>query len=158
MAKRYFKTLRPEQLKLDGEYTRLLKAYAQLLGLVHSVKCGNSFLGVGVEVEVYVKTKWYESTIDVFKEGQVAYVSSMREYTQNADENTVEEFSKKILEGTFGEKRYLMSMKGGDCYTIMPDRTLEFTPRYKRKDLPRSLEELQLRLAAAGIDVDQCTV
>ena len=110
-----FKRCRPEQLMLDGYYTKLLKAFADLFGLEHEVAWSKTTFGLGLEVSVSIKNKWYHSALDVFKEWQIAYVSSMREYTQDANPNTIEEFSKKIVLGTFGEKRCIKSMKGGDC-------------------------------------------
>lgn len=86
-----------QQLKLDGYYTKLLKAYAQLFGLEHEVEWSKTNFGLGLEVSVSVKTKWYHSALMVFKEGCVAYVSDMREYTQDANPDTIEEFSKKIV-------------------------------------------------------------
>ena len=72
----------------------------------------------------------------------------MREYTQDAKEDTIEKFSKKILEGTFGEGRYIQSFKGGDCVNIYG----EPVPRFKIRNLPKSEEELFLKLDLAGID------
>ena len=111
----YFRQCRPEQLILDSYYAKLLKAFADLFGLEHEVIWSKTTFGLGLEVSVSIKNKWYHSALDVFKEGQIAYVSSMREYTQDANPDTIEEFSKKIMLGTFGEKRYIKSMKGGDC-------------------------------------------
>lgn len=70
--------------KLDGKYTKLLKAYAKLFDLKHSIKYDSEFGLSSLEVELYVKTKWYESILDVFEEGKVAYVSNMRRYIWNA--------------------------------------------------------------------------
>ena len=92
-----FKRCRPEQLKLDGYYTKLLKAYSRLFGLEHEVEWSKTNFGLGLEVSVSVKNKWYHSGLMVFKEGRVAYVSNMREYTQDANPDTIEEFSKKIV-------------------------------------------------------------
>jgi len=103
-----------------GKYAKLLSAYAKLVGLTMEVKADN----VLATVDVYVRTRWYDSVVDVFKEGRVAYVSSMRQIASNLHEGTVEELCKKILEGTFGERRYLMSMKGGDGYQITKDGSL----------------------------------
>ena len=140
--------------KTDGKYTKLLKAYGKLLGLEHSIKCGYCpyMTGPELEVELYVKTKWYESVIDVFEEDKVADVSSMREYIMNAQEDDIERFSKKILEGTFGEKRYIKSMKGGDCILA---GTGEFIPRFEIHDIPRDIDELMIKLDLAGIDYDE---
>lgn len=146
--------------KLDGTYTKLLKAFAQLFNLEHSIKWRHHPVCTSyneLEVEVYVKNKWYESVLDVFKEGQVAYVSSMREYLCNAQLDDVERLSKKILEGTFGEKLYIKSMKGGDGYMVM-DGKLELAPNHYIYDLPRSLDELMLRCDLAGIDYTGCQV
>ena len=109
-----FKHCKLEQLIIDGYYTKLLKAFADLYHLEHEVAWSKTTFGLGLEVSVSIKNKWYHSALDVFNEGQAAYVSSMREYTQDANPNTIEEFSKKIVRGTFGEKRYIKSMKGGD--------------------------------------------
>lgn len=91
-----------------------------------------------------------ESSLDVFKEGQVAYVASMREYTQTAREDSVEAMSKKILHGTFGDGRYIKSFKG-DEWMISNDSKPMFVPRLEIHNLPRSEEELVLKLALAGI-------
>ena len=161
-AKNGFKYCTPDKLKLDGKYTKLLKAYAELFGLVHNVEWSKSTFGLGLEVSVSVKNKWYHSALDVFKEGQVAYVSSMREYTQDARENTVEEFSKKILEGTFGEGRYIQSLHGGDCVQFIGNKNgkniYEPVPRFRLCNLPKSEEEFLLRLRLAGIDPNNCKI
>ena len=142
----------PEQLKLDGKYTKLLKAYAELFGLVHEVEWSKTTFGLGLEVSVSVKNEWYHSALNICKEGQVAYVSSMREYTQDAREDTVEEFSKKILEGTFGEKLHLQSLHGGDCVRFIGNGQYEQVPRFELYDLPADMNQLLIRLASAGID------
>ena len=153
-----FRRCRPEQLILDGYYTKLLKAFADLFGLEHEVAWNKTTFGLGLEVSVSVKNKWYHSALDVFKEGQIAYVSSMREYTQDANPDTIEEFSKKIMLGTFGEKRYIKSMKGGDCDMYVGNGQFEPVPRFEMHDLPRSENELLLRLAVAGIDYGKSTI
>ena len=99
-----FKHCRPEQLILDGYYTKLLKSFADMHHLIHEITWTKTTFGLGLEVSVSIKNKWYHSALDVFKEGQAAYVSSMREYTQDANPNTIEELSKKIVRGTFGKK------------------------------------------------------
>ena len=153
-----FRRCRPEQLILDGYYTKLLKAFADLFGLEHEVAWSKTTFGLGLEVSVSVKNKWYHSAMDVFKEGQIAYVSSMREYTQDANPDTIEEFSKKIMLGTFGEKRYIKSMKGGDCDMFVGNGQFEPVPRFEIHDLPRSECELLLKLAVAGIDYGKSTI
>jgi len=153
-----FKHCTPDKLKLDGEYAKLLKAYAKLFNLVHEVEWSKTTFGLGLEVSVSVKNKWYHSALNVCKEGQVAYVSSMREYTQDAREDTVEEFSKKILEGTFGEGRYIQSLHGGDCVRLVGNGQYEPVPRFELHDIPQSQEELFLRLSLAGIDPDKCRI
>ena len=137
-----------------GKYAKLLSAYAKLVGLTMEVKADN----VLATVDVYVRTRWYDSVVDVFKEGRVAYVSSMRQIASNLHEGTVEELCKKILEGTFGERRYLMSMKGGDGYQITKDGSLEFCPRWENRNIPRSMDELLMRLDLAGINWQKCTL
>ena len=153
-----FRRCRPEQLILDGYYTKLLKAFADLFCLEHEVAWSKTTFGLGLEVSVSVKNKWYHSTLDVFEEGQAAYVSNMREYTQDANPDTIEEFSKKIVLGTFGEKRYIKSMKGGDCDMYVGNGQFEPVPRFEIHDLPRSECELLLRLAVAGIDSSKSTI
>ena len=153
-----FRRCRPEQLILDGYYTKLLKAFADLFGLEHEVAWSKTTFGLGLEVSVSIKNKWYHSALDVFEEGQIAYVSSMREYTQDANPDTIEEFSKKIMLGTFGEKRYIKSMKGGDCDMYVGNGQFEPVPRFEMHDLPRSENELLLRLAVAGIDYGKSTI
>ena len=153
-----FRRCRPEQLILDGYYTKLLKAFADLFGLEHEVSWSKTTFGLGLEVSVSIKNKWYHSALDVFKEGQIAYVSSMREYTQDANPDTIEEFSKKIMLGRFGEKRYIKSMKGGDCDMYVGNGQFEPVPRFEMHDLPRSENELLLRLAVAGIDYGKSTI
>ena len=153
-----FKHCRPEQLILDGYYTRLLKAFADLFGLEHEIAWTKTTFGLGLEVSVSVKNEWYHSALDVFKEGQDAYVSSMREYTQDADPATPEIFSKKIVLGLFGEGRYIRSLKGGDCMRIVGDGKYESVPRFEMHDLPRSENERLLKLAIAGIDYDKSTI
>ena len=153
-----FRRCRPEQLILDGYYTKLLKAFADLFGLEHEVAWSKTTFGLGLEVSVSVKNKWYHSALDVFKEGQIAYVSSMREYTQDANPDTIEEFSKKIVLGTFGEKRYIKSMKGGDCDMYVGNGQFEPVPRFEIYNIPRNEEELLVRLSLADIDPSKCRI
>lgn len=153
-----FKHCRPEQLILDGYYTKLLKAFADMHRLTHEIAWTKTTFGLGLEVSVSVKNKWYHSALDVFKEGQAAYVSSMREYTQDADPAMPEIFSKKIVLGLFGEGRYIRSFKGGDCIRFTGDGKYESVPRFEIHDLPRSKSELLLKLAVAGIDYSKSTI
>ena len=153
-----FRRCRPEQLMLDGYYTKLLKAFADLFGLEHEVAWSKTTFGLGLEVSVSVKNKWYHSALDVFKEGQIAYVSSMREYTQDANPDTIEEFSKKIVLGTFGEKRYIKSMKGGDCDMYVGNGQFEPVPRFEIYNIPRNEEELLVKLSLADIDPSKCRI
>ena len=153
-----FRRCRPEQLILDGYYTKLLKAFADLFGLEHEVSWSKTTFGLGLEVSVSIKNKWYHSALDVFKEGQAACVSNMREYTQDADPATPEIFSKKIVLGLCGEGRYIRSMKGGDCDMYVGNGQFEPVPRFEMHDLPRSENELLLRLAVAGIDYGKSTI
>ena len=95
--------------KLDGEWTKLLKAFTELFKLQYTLNCyfpkyANK---PRIEIDIWVKTKWYDSILNVFEHGKVAYVSSMREWKQDPSEDEVEKLSKKILEGTFGERRYI---------------------------------------------------
>ena len=153
-----FRHCRPEQLMLDGYYTKLLKAFADLFSLEHEVAWSKTTFGLGLEVSVSIKNNWYHSALDVFKEGQIAYVSSMREYTQDANPNTIEEFSKKIVLGTFGEKRYIKSMKGGDCDMYVGNGQFEPVPRFEIYNIPRNEEELLVRLSLADIDPSKCRI
>ena len=153
-----FRRCRPEQLILDGYYTKLLKAFADLFGLEHEVAWSKTTFGLGLEVSVSVKNKWYHSALDVFKEGQIAYVSSMREYTQDANPDTPESFSKKIILGLFGEGKYIRSFKGGDCLSFAVDGKYELVPKFEIHDLPKSESELLLKLAVAGIDYRKSTI
>lgn len=150
--KNSFQFCRPDQLKLDGKYTKLLKAYAELFGLVHEVEWSKTTFGLGLEVSVTVKNKWYHSSLDVFEAGQAAYVSSMREYTQDARAYSVEVLSKKILEGTFGEGRYIRSLHGGDCVRLVGNSQYEEVPRFELHDIPSDMNQLLVMLASAGID------
>ena len=153
-----FRRCRLEQLILDGYYAKLLKAFADLFGLEREVAWSKTTFGLGLEVSVSVKNKWYHSALDVFKEGQIAYVSSMREYTQDANPDTIEEFSKKIMLGTFGEKRYIKSMKGGDCDMFVGNGQFEPVPRFEIYNLPRNEEELLVRLSLSDIDPSKCRI
>ena len=153
-----FRRCRPEQLILDGYYTKLLKAFADLFGLEHEVSWSKTTFGLGLEVSVSIKNKWYHSALDVFKEGQIAYVSNMREYTQDANPDTIEEFSKKIVLGTFGEKRYIKSMKGGDCDMYVGNGQFEPVPKFEIYNIPRNEEELLVRLSLADIDPSKCRI
>lgn len=147
-----FRRCRPEQLILDGYYTKLLKAFADMHRLTHEIAWTKTTFGLGLEVSVSAKNKWYHSALDVFEEGQIAYVSSMREYTQDADPSTPEFFSKKIVLGLFGEGRYIRSFKGGDCMRFTRDGKYESVPRFDIHNMPRSEIELLLKLAVYGID------
>ena len=153
-----FRHCKPEQLILDGYYTKLLKAFADLFGLEHEVAWSKTTFGLGLEVSVSIKNKWYHSALDVFKEGQIAYVSSMREYTQDTNPDTIEEFSKKIMLGTFGEKRYIKSMKGGDCDMFVGNGQFEPVPRFEIYNLPRNEEELLVKLGLSDIDPSKCRI
>ena len=81
----------------------------------------------------------------------------MREYVSDAKEDDVERLSKKIVEGTFGDGRYIKSFKGGDGYMIV-DNKLEFVPCFEIYNLPKNLDELLVRLDLAGIDLNSCEV
>ena len=142
-------------LKLDGKWTKLLKAFAVVFGLEHAVEVGDNY----VRVDVFVKNEWYESILDVFEEGKVAYVSSMSRFSYLKDdiEDIVDVLSRKILEGTFGERRCIKSMKGGDCCMVR-DGKLVPVPQFVLKDIPRSLEELMVRLGLAGVDPEKMTI
>ena len=153
-----FKRCRPEQLMLDGYYTKLLKAFADLFGLEHEVAWSKTTFGLGLEVSVSIKNRWFSSALDVFEEGQAAYVSNMREYTQDADPATPEIFSKKIVLGLFGEGRYIRSFKGGDCMRLAGNGQYELVPGFEIHDMPRSENELLLKLAIAGIDYSKSTI
>ena len=153
-----FRHCRPEQLILDGYYTKLLKAFADLFDLEHEIVWSKTTFGLGLEVSISIKNKWYHSALDVFEEGQAAYVSSMREYTQDANPDTIEEFSKKIVLGTFGEKRYIKSMKGGDCDMYVGNGQFEPVPRFEIYNIPRNEEELLVRLSLANIDPSKCRI
>ena len=153
-----FRRCRPEQLILDGYYTKLLKAFADMHHLTHEIAWTKTTFGLGLEVSVSVKNKWFNSALDVFEEGQAAYMSNMREYTQDADPATPEIFSKKIVLGLFGEGRYIRSFKGGDCMRIAENDKYEMVPRFEIRDLPRSESELLLKLAVAGIDCSKSTI
>ena len=153
-----FRHCRPEQLILDSYYTKLLKAFADLYHLEHEITWSKTTFGLGLEVSVSVKNKWYHSALMVFKEGCVAYVSDMREYTQDANPDTIEEFSKKIIQGTFGEKRYIQSLHGGDCVRFVGNGQYEPVPIFEIHNLPRSEEELVLKLDLAGIDLEKCRI
>lgn len=161
-AKNAFMHCTPKQLVLNGRYTKILKAFAELYGLKHEVEWSKTTFGLGLEVSVTVKNKWYHSALDVFKDGCVAYVSSMREYTQDAKAETIEEFSKKIMLGLFGEGRYLKSLHGGDCVQFVRGKDgkgyYEPVPRFELHNLPRSEEELLVKLALGGIDWESCTI
>ena len=157
-----FKHCTPKQLVLDGRYTKILKAFAELYSLTHEVEWSKTAFGLGIEVSVTVKTKWYHSALDVFKDGCVAYVSSMREYTQDAKAETIEEFSKKIVLGLFGKGRYLQSLHGGDCVQLVRGKDgkgyYEPVPRFELHDLPKTENELMIKLDLAGIDWQNCIV
>ena len=157
-----FKHCKPELLKLDGYYTKLLKAFADLYHLEHEVAWSKTNFGLGLEVSVTVKNKWYHSALNVFKDGCVAYVSSMREYTQDAKAETIEEFSKKIVLGLFGEGKYLKSLHGGDCVQFVRGKDgkgyYEPVPRFELHNLPRSEEELLVNIDIAGIDANACII
>ena len=120
---------KPKQLKLDGKYTKLLKAFALAYNLKHSIEWSKTNFGLGLEVEVFVETRQFQSSLGVFEYGKIAYVSEMRKYTQNAQEDTIECFSKQIIEGICKENRYMESFKGGDGYLICDDH-LEFCEKY----------------------------
>ena len=153
-----FKHCRPEQLILDGYYTKLLKAFADMHHLMHEIVWSKTTFGLGLEVSVSIKNKWYHSALDVFEDGSVGYVSSMREYTQDANPDTIEEFSKKIMLGTFGEKRYIKSMKGGDCDMYVGNGQFEPVPRFEIYNIPRNEEELLVKLSLADIDPSKCRI
>lgn len=147
------------KLELDGKFTKLLKAYALLLELEHTIECRDSAFGVGLSINLYAKTKWYDSVVDVFEEGKLAYVSSLCQYRTCVDAylaediaKEIEALSKKMLLETFGERRYLKSMKGGGVVL----GTGEAVPKFEVRNLPKSLEELEIRLDLAGIDWEKC--
>lgn len=151
-------------LVCSRKWTKLLKAFAMLYGLEHMIKVDDEG---NVVINVIVKNAWYESVIDVFEEGRIACVSSLSKYifaSAKPLEDVVEAASKEILEGTFGEGRYLESMKGGG-YQFLSGRQvgknsfqLVEVPYFIVKDLPRSLDELLIRLDIANIRYDDLIV
>lgn len=149
----------------SGKYTKLLKAFAVLYGLEHTIKVDDRG---NVAVDVIVENDLYSSVINVFEEGRIAYVSSLSKYVfadkSKSIESIVEAASKEILEGTFGEGRYLKSFKGGG-YRVLSGRQvgensfkLVEVPYFIVKDLPRSLDELLIRLDLAKISYDDLIV
>lgn len=146
--------------RFTGKWTKLLRAFAALYGLEHTIKVDDEG---NVAVDVIVKNDWYSSVIDVFEEGRLAYVSSLSKYVfadeSKSVESIVEAASKEILEGTFGERRYLKSMKGGDGAMTWRMRSgkleLVEVPPFVVRDLPRSLDELMIKLSLAGIDSER---
>lgn len=146
--------------KLDGEWTKLLKAFAELFGLQYTLECSFQEYSPcpSLDIDVWVKTEYYDSVLFVFEYGKVAYVSSMREWKPNPSEDDVENLSKKILEGTFGDGRYIRSMKGGDCVRLIGNGQYEPVPRFEIHDLPKSIEELKIRLDIECIDYNNIEV
>lgn len=146
------------KLELDGKFTKLLKAYALLFGLEHSIECSATPFGLRICIILFARTKWYDSIVDVFEEGKIAYVSSLFQSKLCAESSTrnlaieVEMLSKSILLGAIGERRYLKSMKGGGV--VLGNG--EAVPKFEVHSLPKSLEELEIRLDLAGIDWEKC--
>lgn len=64
----------------------------------------------------------------------------------------IEALSKKMLLETFGERHYLKSMKGGGV--VLGNG--EAVPKFEVHNLPKSLEELEIRLDLAGIVWEKC--
>lgn len=152
--------MKTDAARFTGKWTKLLRAFAALYGLEHTIQVD----GEGnVAVDVIVKNDWYSSVIDVFEEGRLAYVSSLSKYVfadeSKSIESIVEAASKEILEGTFGERRYLKSMKGGDGAMTWRMRSgklkLVEVPPFVVRDLPRSLDELMIKLSLAGVDCER---
>lgn len=148
--------LLPSQLILDGKYTKILKAFADANNLQFIAEYQKTNFGLGVEVAVIVENRYFQSVLDVFKHGQIAYVSSMREFTQDAQEDTIEQFSQKIINGMIGEGLYLQSLKGGNGYMLI-DGKLQFIDKWTM-ECPKSFEELLMQIDLAGIDWHQSKI
>ena len=148
--------LKLEQLKLDGKYTKLLKAFANAYGLKHLVKLDETGVVPSLEVEVFVETRQFQSILDVFEHGKIAYVSSMRKYTTNIQEDTIEKISKEIIDGICKPNRYMKSMKGGN-ELMVTDGHLEPVEKYICQ-CPTSIEELFVKIDLAGIDINDVKV
>lgn len=147
----------PAELKLNGPFTKILAAFCQLEDLKLEVEWSDTNFGLGLEVAAICKMPYNgESILDVRKEGCVAFVSSSREYTQDADEDSVEEFCKKILEGFIGEKKTIESFKGGDGFVLAKDRFIPADKIYIKP--PKTIDELKMKLDLAGINIGQCTI
>lgn len=144
----------------SGKWTKLLKAFAVLYGLEHTIKVNDRG---DVIVNVIVKNARYSSAIDVFEEGQLAHVSSLSNYIFAGTkplEDAIEAASKEILEGTFGEGRYLMSVNHALSGRQIGKNSFKLVkvPYFIMKDLPRSLDELLIRLDLARISYDDLIV
>ena len=140
---------------LDGYYTKLLAAYARLLGMEYRVRRFKTHLGLGIEAALTVKTQYWESAVDVFERGRVACISNLMEYAYNAGRDFVETSSRKMLGEALGENKYIRAMKGGMGYVVAKPGILAKNPDFTVDRLPASEEELLLRLAAAGIVPDE---
>ena len=127
-------------------YENLLRAYCRLLGLEFEAMPVETPVD-GLVVSVYAKTGFGESALDVFEYGKAACVSSMREYKPGAGPGDTERMCRRILEGTFGGNRYILSMK-----PIVVERKdgVNYVRRLLIAGIPASAEELYVRLAAAG--------
>ena len=143
---------------LDSKYTKILKAFANAHGLKHRVQyCKREYHSrISLEVNVFLENRYFQSALDVFKHGQIAYVSSMREYTPDAQEDHVEYFSQKIINGLIGEGRYIKSLKGGDGYMVI-DGQLQFVNKWTM-ECPVTIEKLFMQIDLAGIDWQKCNV
>ena len=148
------------KLELDGKFTKMLKAYAQLFGLEHCIECYATAFGLRICITLFARTKWYDSIVDVFEEGKTAYVSSLFQSKLCAESSIrdlaveIEMLSKSILLDAIGERRYLKSMKGGGVML----GTGEVVPKFEVHNLPKSLEELEIKLDLAGISCRKCEV
>jgi len=140
---------------LDGRYTKLLAAYARLLGMEYHVRRSKTRAGLGTVAELTARTRYWESAVDVFERGRVACVSSMREYACDAGPDFVEASSRKMLGEALGENKYIRAVKGGMGYVVARPGILVENPDFTVDRLPASEEELLLRLAAAGISPDE---
>lgn len=126
-------------------YAELFRKWATLFGLKHTVTWSQSAFGPALEVKAIVVTPMFESVMDVCETGKIVHVDQLRRYKQGATDTDVEKLSRQILESTFAEGRYIESFKGG-YWRERPDGSIERFPQITITDLPRSVDELLIRL------------
>lgn len=145
-------------IKLDGHYTKLLKAFASANGLAYRVGWYTAINGISIALDVCAVVGNQLSAIDVFENGQVASVGLLSRHCTKWDSNIVEDLSKEICETIVGPSKYLKSMKGGGYLAspFMTEGKCVWIDHWSKKS-PTSLDAMAIEIDVAGASIESST-